>query len=140
MKKIFFGYNRVKILNEVTRSVNAYLNDPSPKKAREMDAAMSNLRILVDTAINSRYKAQSAEEESTEFDMPHTPEDSVLDRDLRTCDLPIRVSSHLGWADIRTIRDVIKYKKSDIMKFRNIGKGSVEALSNFIEKQGVEWE
>lgn len=140
MKKIFFGYNRVKILNEVTRSVNAYLNDPSAKKTREMDAAMSNLRIFVDTAINSRYKVHSEEEEPTECDVSHTPKDPVLDRDLRTCDLPIRVSSHLGWADIRTIRDVIQYKKSDIMKLRNIGKGSVEALSDFIEKQGVEWE
>ena len=140
MKKIFFGYNRVKILKEVTRSVNAYLNDPSGKKVREMDAALNDLRRLVSTAINNSYKTHSAEEEVTECDTPQSPGDPVLDKDIRTFGLPTRVSSSLEWADIRTIRDVIKYKRSDIMKFRNIGKGSVKALSDLIEKQGVEWE
>ncbi len=136
MKKMFYGINRVKVLNEVTRSVNAYLNDPSAKKIIEVDETIKQLHVLISSAISKG----SIKENLIEEDMLYPPKDPVLDRDIRTYDLPFRVVNGLTRCGLRTIRDVVQYRKKDLLKLRNMGKSSIKALSDCIEEQGVEWE
>lgn len=50
-------------------------------------------------------------------------------------DLSVRTLNCLKLADILTLEDLLVYKKSDLMKFRNFGKKSLDELCDWLEEK-----
>ena len=57
----------------------------------------------------------------------------LLQTKLRECDLSVRVLMCLKAADIETIGQLVKYKRTDLLKLRNFGKKSIIELEDFLE-------
>ena len=51
----------------------------------------------------------------------------------------VRTINVLYAADIRTIADLTKLQKVDVLKLRNAGKGTLSEINDFFEKYGLEW-
>ena len=51
----------------------------------------------------------------------------------------VRTVNVLYAADIRTIADLTKLQKVDVLKLRNAGKGTLSEINDFFEKYGLEW-
>ncbi|MBI3500834.1 MAG: hypothetical protein HY063_03485 [Bacteroidetes bacterium] len=54
-------------------------------------------------------------------------------------DISVRILNCLKAADIETLYDLRKYKKEDMLKFRNIGKKSLAELTEVMRRYGIEW-
>lgn len=59
---------------------------------------------------------------------------------LSDCELSVRALNCLNSADIKTLGDLLKYSKNDLLKFRNFGKRSLNELEEFLQIQGYEWK
>ena len=57
----------------------------------------------------------------------------LLQTKLRECNLSVRVLMCLKAADIETIGQLVKYKRTDLLQFRNFGKKSIIELEDFLE-------
>lgn len=57
----------------------------------------------------------------------------LLQTKLRECDLSVRVLMCLKAADIETIGQLVKWKRTDLLKMRNFGKRSIIELEDFLE-------
>ena len=51
----------------------------------------------------------------------------------------VRTLNILYAAGIRTIADLTKLHKTDVLKLRNAGKGTLSEINDFFEKYGLEW-
>lgn len=64
----------------------------------------------------------------------------LLATDIHDCDLSVRATKCLECADIHTIRDLVKYYRTDLLKFRNFGKKSLTELDEFLESNGLHFQ
>lgn len=64
----------------------------------------------------------------------------LLARDIFDLGLPARVRNGLRLAKIETVRDIVNYKRSDLLKFRNFGKKSLTELDEFLERNGLHFQ
>ena len=63
----------------------------------------------------------------------------LLATSMRDCDVTVRVLNCLRYAEIDTIRDLVKYHRADLLKYRNFGKKSLTELDEFLENNGLAW-
>lgn len=82
-------------------------------------------------------KAESAEEEEK------TAEKNRIKKILLTAveDLELSVRAHncLKRADIKVLGDLVKLEESELLKFRNFGKKSLNELADLVKNQGLEF-
>ena len=64
----------------------------------------------------------------------------LLSKRLSDCNLSVRCLCCLKAAELETVRDLCRCKKTDLLKFRNFGKRSLMELEEFLEKNGLTWE
>ena len=60
----------------------------------------------------------------------------ILDSQINE-DLTIRCYNCLKWADIYTYRDLVKYTRADMLRFRNFGKRSLTELDELLASKGL---
>ena len=61
----------------------------------------------------------------------------LLNRKLVDCKLSVRALSCLKSADIETIGQLVKYKRIELLQFRNFGKKSLTELVDFLASIGL---
>jgi len=75
--------------------------------------------------------------ETEEFDETALQMRQILKKLLTDMDLSVRALNCLKAADIETLGDLVAYKKTDLLKFRNFGKKSLTELEDLIENNGL---
>jgi DNA-directed RNA polymerase alpha subunit len=77
---------------------------------------------------------------SIKVDEPEKRQDGVFVKNIvdLSC-FSVRTVNVLYAADIRTIADLTKLQKVDVLKLRNAGKGTLSEINDFFEKYGLEW-
>ena len=63
----------------------------------------------------------------------------ILNKPLKECELSIRATSALEWAGIRTVKQLVRYKRGDLLRFRNFGKKSLTELDEFLKANELDW-
>ena len=64
---------------------------------------------------------------------------NFLSTPLSEFDFSVRCLNCLRYADIRTIADLVRLQKRDVLCLRNFGKKSLTELDDFIEEKGLQW-
>ncbi len=80
---------------------------------------------------------QQEEMANEEFDEEALHMRQKLKTKLVDLDLSVRALNCLKAAEVETLGDLVKYNKSDLLKFRNFGKKSLAELSELLEDQGL---
>ncbi len=80
---------------------------------------------------------QQEEMSNDEFDEEALHMRQKLKTKLVDLDLSVRALNCLKAAEVETLGDLVKYNKSDLLKFRNFGKKSLAELSELLEEQGL---
>lgn len=63
----------------------------------------------------------------------------VLATSMSDCDISVRALNCLRYADVETVRDLVKMHRADLLKYRNFGKKSLIELDEFLENRGLSW-
>ncbi|MBR6076922.1 MAG: DNA-directed RNA polymerase subunit alpha, partial [Paludibacteraceae bacterium] len=66
-------------------------------------------------------------------------QEALLDQKVTDMKLTVRTLNILKSNDIYTVRDLVRLKKLDWIKFRNGGKKSLAELDDFIQSIGLQW-
>lgn len=61
----------------------------------------------------------------------------ILSTRLVDCNLSTRALNCLKFADIKTIGDLIKFTRANLLKFRNFGRKTLSELDDFLESKGL---
>lgn len=61
----------------------------------------------------------------------------ILRTKISDFDLTSRTINSLKWAEIETLGELVSYNKSDLMKFRNFGKKSLEEVVDLVDTMGL---
>lgn len=61
----------------------------------------------------------------------------MLNQRLQDMDLSVRALNCLKAAEVDTLGDLVKYHRSDLLKFRNFGKKSLTELDELLERNGL---
>jgi DNA-directed RNA polymerase subunit alpha len=75
--------------------------------------------------------------ETEEFDESALQMRQVLKKKLSDMDLSVRALNCLKAADIESLGDLVSYKKTDLLKFRNFGRKSLTELEDLIEQNSL---
>ena len=77
---------------------------------------------------------------SIKVDEPEKRQDGVFVKDIVDLNcFSVRTLNILYAADIRTVGDLTKLHKTDVLKLRNAGKTTLSEINDFFEKYGLEW-
>ena len=77
---------------------------------------------------------------SIKVDEPKKRQDGVFVKDIVDLNcFSVRTLNILYAADIRTVGDLTKLHKTDVLKLRNAGKTTLSEINDFFEKYGLEW-
>ncbi len=63
----------------------------------------------------------------------------LLARHMREFDITVRCLNVLRYAEIDTVRDLVRFRRQDLLKYRNFGKKSLLELDEFVEDHGLSW-
>lgn len=103
---------------------------------------VKKLRMDVETLKATKVKQGTSMED---LDMLLNAEDvllarhPVLKKNLRDMGLSVRCYNCLKCAGIKTMHDLVKHKRSDIMKYRNFGRKSLLELDLLLEEYDLEY-
>ena len=101
-----------------------YTNDAQPTWWKDEGSAIERLKATIEKNDKESEKRQ----------------DGVFVKNIGdlSC-FSVRTVNVLYAADIRTIADLTKLQKVDVLKLRNAGKGTLSEINDFFEKYGLEW-
>lgn len=61
----------------------------------------------------------------------------ILDQKIADCGFSVRVNFCLKAADINTIGELVKWRKCELLKFRNFGIRSLKEIEDYLAKNGL---
>ena len=100
---------------------------------------MRSVEILEQCLMTVRENLKrDAEREALPPQLPPETE-ALLSRRLTDCDLSVRTLNICKAGGIDTLRDLVRLRKTDWLKFRNGGKRSLAELSDFLQAYGLDW-
>ncbi len=76
-------------------------------------------------------------EENQEFDEEVLHMRQLLKTKLVDMNLSVRALNCLKAADVETLGDLVQYNKTDLLKFRNFGKKSLNELDDLLKSQNL---
>ncbi|MCI6278405.1 MAG: DNA-directed RNA polymerase subunit alpha [Bacteroidales bacterium] len=115
----------------------------------DTDGSMSPVSALKEAAAILIQHFQLFNDDTIEMDVPEVEaEDETLDKDtlrirqllktkLDEVDLSVRAQNCLSSADVHTVADLVKYNKSDLLKFRNFGRKSLTEIEELLDRLGL---
>lgn len=71
------------------------------------------------------------------FDEEHIRMRQLLNQRLADMDLSVRALNCLKAAEVETLAELVRYHRSDLLKFRNFGKKSLTELDELLERNGL---
>ena len=115
------------------------------KENKSLKEEISRLRFLInDLQEQLRYyqdalaKLNFEESEDVVLDESHELA-MKLKKDVRDLSLSVRALSILKSADCKTIVDILRLHKKDLLTFPNCGKKTIDEISNALAHYGIEW-
>ena len=85
---------------------------------------------------NIDVELESEQEEET-FDEEAIMIRQLLKSKLADVDLSVRALNCLRAADVETLGDLVRYSRSELLKFRNFGKKSLNEVDDLLESLGL---
>lgn len=79
------------------------------------------------------------EAEADEFDEEVLKMRQLLKQKLVDCELSVRALNCLKSAEVETLGDLVKFNKTDLLKFRNFGKKSLTELDELLAKNNLDF-
>lgn len=118
---------------------NRLYNNRSVNELLECICYLQDQLDLRDQAIEAMKIKHTTEEECEGMKEINRNAYVVLETNLMNCNLSIRTLHLLKYADIETIRELVQYTKTDLLKFRNMGKKSVCELEDLLESHDLKF-
>lgn len=109
------------------------------------DALTKAAKVLIQHFMlfaDDRITAETDEDEVVEnssYDEGSLHMRQLLNTKLMDLDLSVRALNCLKAAEVETLGELVTYKKSDLMKFRNFGKKSLIELAELIDGKGLQF-
>jgi hypothetical protein len=110
-------------------------------------AEYGNLKKLLEEMENLKYENQRLQEENLMFKRRFdalTAEDKitcgqidVLNQRIVDFDFDVRSLNALRGADVNTMEELIQFSRNDLMKFRNLGKKSIDDIEELLKKYNM---
>ena len=95
------------------------------------NAALKLRKALLEKA----EKEARAEDEAS----PKDEKDELLDMKVEECGFCIRTTKTLQHNDIKTVRDIVRLNKTDLLKFHNAGRKTLTEIDDFLYEKGLGW-
>ena len=103
----------------------------------ELEAEIHSLKLSV-AALKKEYNDYRLSHGDTEDENPSCPPEILL-KSIDDCGFSIRIVIALKWTDIYDVNGLVTrfYRFEDILKIRNIGRGSLCEIRNFMDEGSV---
>lgn len=103
----------------------------------ELEAEIHSLKLSV-TALKKEYNDYRLSHGDTEDANPSCPPEILL-KSIDDCGFSIRIVTALKWIDVYDVNGLVTrfYRFEDILKIRNIGRGSLCEIRNFMDKYNL---
>jgi hypothetical protein len=105
------------------------------------------MKIFFDDMENLKYENKELKEENQMFKRRFdalTTEDKlicgqvdVLKEKIINFDFDVRSINALRGADVYTMEELVQFSRNDLMKFRNLGKGSIDKIEELLKKYNL---
>lgn len=117
---------------EQTVDITANLRENS-----ELEAEIHSLKLSV-TALKKEYNDYRLSHGDTEDANPSCPPEILL-KSIDDCGFSIRIVSALKWIDVYDVNGLVTrfYRFEDILKIRNIGRGSLCEIRNYMDEHNL---
>lgn len=117
---------------EQTGEITANLRENS-----ELEAEIHSLKLSV-AALKKEYNDYRLSHGDTEDENPSCPPEILL-KSIDDCGFSIRIVSALKWIDVYDVNGLVTrfYRFEDILKIRNIGRGSLCEIRNFMDEHNL---
>ena len=117
---------------EQTGEITANLRENS-----ELEAEIHSLKLSV-AALKKEYNDYRLSHGDTEDENPSCPPEILL-KSIDDCGFSIRIVIALKWTDIYDVNGLVTrfYRLEDILKIRNIGRGSLCEIRNFMDEHNL---
>lgn len=117
---------------EQTDDITANLRGSS-----ELEAEIHSLKLSV-AALKKEYNDYRFSHGDTEDENPSCPPEILL-KSIDDCGFSIRIVIALKWTDIYDVNGLVTgfYRFEDILKIRNIGRGSLCEIRNFMDEHNL---
>ena len=122
-----------KLIFEITTDGSVHPKEALKEAAKNL---IYHFMLFSDEKITLDQQEEMANEE---FDEEALHMRQKLKTKLVDLDLSVRALNCLKAAEVETLGDLVKYNKSDLLKFRNFGKKSLAELSELLEEQGLKF-
>ena len=100
--------------------------------------------MMPDGSLVSFFRAQEEVREvwieEWEFSNECSEKTKLLRTRLEEMDLSRRAKSVLTGAYVKTVGDLIGFRKNDVLKFRNAGRVTADELDRLVKSLGLEWD
>ena len=100
--------------------------------------------MMPDGSLVSFFRAQEEVREAWieewEFSNECSEKTKLLRTRLEEMDLSRRAKSVLTGAYVKTVGDLIGFRKNDVLKFRNAGRVTADELDRLVKSLGLEWD
>lgn len=103
----------------------------------ELEAEIHSLKLSV-AALKKEYNDYRLSHGDTEDENPSCPPEILL-KSIDDCGFSIRIVSTLKWIDVYDVNGLVTrfYRFEDILKIRNIGRGSLCEIRNFMDEHNL---
>lgn len=103
----------------------------------ELEAEIHSLKLSV-AALKKEYNGYRLSHGDTEDENPSCPPEILL-KSIDDCGFSIRIVIALKWTDIYDVNGLVTrfYRFEDILKIRNIGRGSLCEIRNFMDEHNL---
>lgn len=103
----------------------------------ELEAEIHSLKLSV-AALKKEYNDYRLSHGDTEDENPSCPPEILL-KSIDDCGFSIRIVIALKWTDIYDVNGLVTrfYRFEDILKIRNIGRGSLCEIRNFMDEHNL---
>ena len=108
----------------------------TPKEALKEAANIMVQHLALFSDENIDVELESEQEEET-FDEEAIMIRQLLKSKLADVDLSVRALNCLRAADVETLGDLVRYSRSELLKFRNFGKKSLNEVDDLLESLGL---
>ncbi len=100
---------------------------------------IKSVEMLEDALMSVRESFKRDAEELEAKDKLTSEQEALLGQKITDLDLSVRTLNITKANGIETVRDLVRLKKTDWLKFRNGGKKSLAELDDFIQSIGLQW-
>lgn len=130
---IFYrGCRRAKCLSTINEKI-----DELELLKEEVTELRQTVRVLIQEVKQQQSLQDMTEEERIQHIRETDEMLKVFNTRLIDCDLSVRALNCLRSAELETVGDLARVKKSDLIRFRNFGRKSINELDDFLSDKGL---